>query len=682
MNELVARPDLKLSFGAERGGFVVQVQHGAAWTESPVSRPLEHLPVTETGADFLAGAGWRTQITLLAGGFLLETTLSVTAPVTLDPTMILWLGALDNLDDRQAHTWRQTILRAPTTNQNGLGGNDLPGGLLYDHASQTETICYFPPDRFAWAPHRFLDFSLREALVYRPQERYGFGLIANTPQPTFTLPAGEHRFAWWFTQRHRDQPPTAWEAQRTLIAALAPLLDPQPAPLPAAALPWRDLAQRTLADLESPNCWIDIAGQSGLRAYVRGSSALRRDEARGFELMTQLDVLWPLLLWREATGSPAADGVIERLRRTLPLFDRPQWQYVANNYPPRPGDSFMDTWYFLENALIKLPWVAYLTGDAALKRLFFQALHGARRLAHNTNYLFPLFADASDWQPRGSLLNVSVGGLYALGCILAAQLRAPDDADAASADLDEARRALRTLHALSPGQLTHEPQQLSFAAAAASYLAGIDAEPTWRSVADDFVALSLRMGYWGKDAAVAFYDPRGMFQACASLCYPAFKENVETILPWAELLRGESPHEATLAAFANLQRRHNHAFFDPYLPEPLRRGPCAYVPYEDLATAEFPHTAELGKELYGAGEVFWSALLFDALASVDQPDVLGLALDVPCAELRHIPSARRVLLYNPTPRTITCRVTTPTAAAAVTLPPQASARLLLSVKEG
>ncbi|MCC6801251.1 MAG: hypothetical protein IT319_00090, partial [Anaerolineae bacterium] len=96
----------------------------------------------------------------------------------------------------------------------------------------------------------------------------------------------------------------------------------------------------------------------------------------------------------------------------------------------------------------------------------------------------------------------------------------------------------------------------------------------------------------------------------------------------------------------NLQRQHNYAFFDPYLPEHLRRGPCPYIPYEDLETAEFRHTAKLGKELYGAGEVFWSALLFDALASTDDPDILCLCLEIPCAELRRIPSKRRCLLYN------------------------------------
>lgn len=148
-----------------------------------------------------------------------------------------------------------------------------------------------------------------------------------------------------------------------------------------------------------------------------------------------------------------------------------------------------------------------------------------------------------------------------------------------------------------------------------------------------------------------------MFQACASLAYPAYKENVEVLWPWAELLAAPEMRAALpaglMAAFANLQRCHNHAFFDPFLPEGMRRGPCPHIPYEDLATSEFAHTAVLGKELYGAGEVFWSALLFahpGFLAGLP-PDMLVMALDVPCLRF-DIPvsrAPRRWLVYNPRP---------------------------------
>lgn len=642
---------------------------------SALSRPVYGL--TPTWYDGLTMGGdeeshsWVSTLRQEHGGWWVETTLTVTRAVAIDPSMLLWLGELDHMDDRQAHTWRQAILRAPTTNQQGLGGNDLPACYVYDHARRVETICFYPPESFSWAPQRFYDFSAREVMQYRPTARYGVGLVANAPDPALTFAPGTYHLRWWFTQAIRDTVPSLWEAQRALIDAVTPLLDVRPRLMTPPA-DWAAIAKNTVEDLHDDACWNTDDGVTGLRAYVRGSSTVKRDEQRGFELMTQLDVLWPLLLWREATGSDRADAIAERLLATLPHFDRPAQHFVANGFPKRANDTFMDTWYFLENACIKLGWVAHLTGDAALKAMFESALTGAKMLFDNTRGLFPLFADASDWQPRQSVLNVSVGGLYAAGCVIAAQLFAQPRY------LDDAAAALSVLHQLPPHMLTHEPQQLSFAAAAARYLAANGRGDHWRTVAADFVRLSLRMGYWGADPAVPYYDPRGMFQACASLGYPAYKENVETILAWPELLRDDTGAlpASLMAAFANLQRVHNAAFFDPWLPKDLRRGPCPHIPYEDLSTAEFPHTAKLGKELYGAGEVFWSALLFDLAAHTSAPDVLALALDVPCLELRPIPSSgRMVLFYNPAPDYRTVTVTVRGTSHRIDLPPQEAYRL-------
>lgn len=575
-----------------------------------------------------------------------ETTFRATEALTLDPSMVLWLAELDDLNDRQAHTWRQTILRAPTTNQAGLGGNDLPAGYLYDHARRLETVVYFPPDSFAWAPRRFHEFSIREIFQFRPLPRYGFGLVLNTPAKPIAFAPGTHRLRWWFTQRMVENgPPSSWEAQKVLLEAIAPLLDVVPTLYPNAP-GWDAVAERTAVDLHAPACWIETEGVRGLRAYVKGSSAARRDQQRGFELMTQLDVLHPLLLWQRAHGSTVVDGLVADLLKTLPHFSLPEFDFVANGFPIGPTSTVMDTWYFLENALIKLPWVAFLTGDANLREMAAQAVRGASRLMEQSGGLTPLFADAADWHMRGSMLNAGAGGLYAAGAVIAAQLQdAPDH-------LERAWTVLQRIHRLPPAMLTHEPQQLAYGAAAAGYLADRGCGETARAIAGDLIRLSLRMGYWGRDPAVPFYDPRGMFQACASLSYPAYKENVETLLAWPELLANPANHAHLpvdlMAAFANLQRCHNYAFFDPWLPKEMRRGPCGYVPYEDLATAEFPHTAKLGKELYGAGEVFWSALLFDSYGHTDARDVLCLALDVPCLELRPAaPESRRFLLYNP-----------------------------------
>lgn len=683
-------------------GFTTELYENGTWRagSSAASRPVDALAPAQVTADGFAGVGdgftWVSRLSAAHGGVRVQTTVTVTQMATFAPSMVLWVAALDSLDDRQAHTWRQTVLRAPTVNAGGLGGNDLPACYLYDHATRTETICYWPPDAFAWTARRFCEWQMREVIRYRPDARYGLGLQPATPAATVTLESGTYRFEWWFTQRARAAIPTPWEAQQALIEAVAPLLDPTPR-LMADALPWREMAERTLADLHDDACWITVDGVTGLRAYVRDSSAVGRDKARGFELMTQLDVLYPLLVRARLTGDAPPDDLVDRLLATLPHFDRAMHDFVANGYPPRANDTFMDTWYFLENALIKLPWVAHLTGWESLKAMFRRALTGARQLAHQCNDVFPLFADAVDWQMRGSLLNPGVGGLYAAGCVMGWQLFGERDW------LDEAARALRTMHRLPPHLLTHEPQQLSFGAAAAAYLArelpstqpvslskrGLadpaEARDEWAAMVDDLVRLSLRMGYWGPDATAPQYDPRGMFQACASLCYPAYKENVETLLAWSELLRADSTVDVGLArlmaTFANLQRCHNYAFFDAWLPEGQRRGPCAFIPYEDVATAEFPYTATLGKELYGAGEVLWSALLFDALGQVDvdNADVLCMSLNVPTLNLNALADETRdFLIYNPAGTARQVTVTTPFGARDIALEPHGLSRLTVS----
>ncbi len=656
-------------------GFHVQTYHAGEWqdTTTAVSSAFGGLTPSEQTQTGYRGAGdgfeWESHFSPKYSGILIQTRLSVRKAVKLNPSMILWLHQLDDMEDRQAHTWRQTILRAPSLNATGLGGNDLPACYLYDHAGHTETICYYPPDQFAWTARRFGDFQMREVFRYHPDARYGLGLTPITTEAEFEFPVGEHHFEWWFTQKKRDTIPTAWEAQTALIEALDPHLDPTPT-LIDGAIPWSEMAKNTQSDLKEEACWLTVNGVKGLRAYVKGSSAVGRDHDRGFELMTQLDVLHPLLLWSHMSGHSADPLIVDRLLKTLPEFDRPLHHFVANGFPAKEDDTYMDTWYFLENALIKLPWVAHLTQNSTLQAMFLSALKGAQELAHHSNYIFPLFADAQDWKMRGGLLNPSVGGLYAAGCVLGWQITQDE------LWLQEASETLQTFHRLPTQSLTHEPQQLALGAAAAQYLANVDIPLKYTSkgsqIAVDLVQLSLRMGYWGRDANIDLYDPRGMFQACASLSYPAYKENVETLFTWPELLKAGQKSAFTpsltrlMAKFINLARCHNYAFFDPYLPEALRHGPCPYIPYEDLATSEFPHSATLGKELYGAGEVFWSALMFDALGTVQNaPDTLCLSLNIPMLDLSAVqptqqfrPEKLDFLVYNPTSQGKSITVTT------------------------
>jgi hypothetical protein len=52
-----------------------------------------------------------------------------------------------------------------------------------------------------------------------------------------------------------------------------------------------------------------------------------------------------------------------------------------------------------------------------------------------------------------------------------------------------------------------------------------------------------------------------MVQACASILYPAFKENVEAILPWTGVMKRGIVFEGLLR-FMDQQRRNNFYFFE------------------------------------------------------------------------------------------------------------------------
>jgi hypothetical protein len=79
----------------------------------------------------------------------------------------------------------------------------------------------------------------------------------------------------------------------------------------------------------------------------------------------------------------------------------------------------------------------------------------------------------------------------------------------------------------------------------------------------------------------------------------------------------------------------------------LRGG--SFIPLEDLGTLELGEgTGRLGREIYGAGEVFWMALLFDTLARADDPEICVVWLDVLNSWEAFPPSTLRLAVFNPT----------------------------------
>src|SRR5690349_20511237 len=91
------------------GGFVTFVKNGDQWlpTSTIINRPMAYLSPSTVEHDEITGRGdgyhWRAAAHEQAGGILWEITLHVERPTEINPSMILWLGNLDNMNDRQAH---------------------------------------------------------------------------------------------------------------------------------------------------------------------------------------------------------------------------------------------------------------------------------------------------------------------------------------------------------------------------------------------------------------------------------------------------------------------------------------------------------------------------------------------------------------------------------------------------
>jgi len=591
---------------------------------------------------------WQGSVAAESQGWIhIEVALEVLAEGYCRPELLLWLGAANTMYERQSATFRQTRLAGPTVNSQGLAGNDLPAVFFHDPTRRMQTMLYVPAEPFTWSPGRFLDYRC-DLCIDRIAMQYGVGLVRSSV-PGVLLP-GLQRFVWYIHQQAAATLPGEQEAQRMLIAALKPLLGTTSTPAPS----WQAIAAGTIRDLLTPgDMQLTVEGFLGHPAYVRDTSQIRPEDRRPrhLELMTQIDVVPPLALYLQLLPDPAADRHLAALIDTLPLFHQPDEHWFRNFYPGWGGVWVEDLWYFFENALIKLPWTAAITGQENLWTLFLDALAGATTLAHNVRYIFPLFAEVRSKTPFGSSTNYSVGGMYAYGHLLA-------HAHTGRAEhLEEAYAALATLNRLPLDRMWHEPQQLCFAAAAAALLSEQRSDPALAALAEELLATQLRMVYWD-DRSVRGDSITGMFQACASLLYPAFKENVESILPWPHLLRAGIGDAGLLLRVLNAQRRNNSAYFDAIRGT---EGVGRFIPYENLGTVELPREGQIGKEIYGAGEVFWLYLLFEALGRADDPDILICSLDLPdLGTLAHFPpDSRRFMLFNSAASARTASLTMP-----------------------
>jgi len=591
---------------------------------------------------------WRGDLRVIGhpSWFRFEITLDLPAPLMLqqhsrvEPQIILWLTSTSTMMEGQALSWRRVLLHQPTQNSLGTYGNDLPAVYLLDKNSGIETMMYFDMSVMDWMSFR----NLPRFLVYRctmtsrlepgHKERIGLGLVADQAAGNI-LPPGKVRFAYNMLQRPIHKLIDQREAVQRWMEALLPLFEER-LEWPLCATTWKSYAAGMVQDVQKKGAArIEVQDHTGLRAYVKSTSKLWKEPSDNFELMTLSDVLWPSLLYARLHPSPGFQELVESLLKSMPAFYVPKLGTISNSFIHGPTET-VDSWYYFENGLVKYSMIGQLAASRILTDNFLHAFDYAGKLASRYDCLFPIYYDTGNMKMSGAGTNYAVGGLYAWAGCLAHHMTGEPQA------LEAAKHAIQVLGNVPAERLFHEPQELAFGAMAAAHLGSVN-------VAHYLLYEQLRLFYWYSDPSQKNHDIRGMVQACASILYPAFKENVESILPWTAIMKRGIVFEGLLR-FMDQMRRNNFYFFQNcYRQE--KSNPLPYIPYENLATLELGgHTGSVGKEIYGSGEVIWMYLMFEALGTTNDRDLLLVNLDLPdIFDIREFPPRKlNFILFNPT----------------------------------
>jgi hypothetical protein len=507
---------------------------------------------------------------------------------------VIDLGIIDPLLFVQDLQWRELFIAGPTRSVVGTLSNDFPGLYYYDPRDQVEHILMFrgPIDwRFCKLDRRVVEGSDRKHHLL-------VGLFSDRKvDASVHVQHSEYKRTFLGGQIpiDRDAMPDQWEALGVLTRESFKLL-----PMPKAGEPydWETAAEQCLDTLKKKRRDRQMGmGKVTLpiffQSFESAESTYRPeplDEYQGTaELICQAGLASSLLSY-EKTGPKNSQAFKElglSLEKTLKYFYDADTGFFHNTYPPR-GDEWkravVDTWYTFHN-LFHVLRAARLARDKKLEKLVHDAVNRVISFVHACNYQIPLFAKLSkakeqglpnDASVIGCALNPSVLGMYAMVLVEAADAF-PEDARVYH---DEAMKALMLLRRWPWHQMFHQTIQLSWAAWAAHRLG----RPDWR---DDFARCLLLCCYRQDEYA-------GLFQGCAGLSYPAFRETVEAVSPWIEWLT--EAKELPLRMLLDLVLEKAQRF--------LSEGPHAGLPQEGLETREQPGAGAIGVAIYAAPQVF------------------------------------------------------------------------------
>jgi hypothetical protein len=444
-----------------------------------------------------------------------------------------------------------------------------------------------------------------------------------------TFPAGKQRFVYYITAAPRAETPSEQEAVQWLVERCLPLLPPR-SEWPSKATDWRDFSRRCAQDLMSDgHAWRRNGEGEYILNYVDAHSPAWREaiEARGrkFDMDQPCleSAIWsahPLSVLSHVTHEPLYKQLNERLLAFMDRLVRTGRTPLA----PASDDTPRGSWqhfYIIEQMF----QVARLRNDRALlAEIRREADEVIIPLTRKLSYLLPLTFG------KRSLVAVGAGDTHSLLGTYASLMLDLHEWTGEASYLEEAKQALRVNARLPVNTVHQEVFLLAMGVHVAARIATrhqADREE-FTSICRYLLAQTLRMLHWFDDRTTPetrAIHTLGMFQACATISYPALFENIEVFARIAPALKLLGADESLLRVFDHA-RKNNFYFFPQCLPDHYQ-GALKYVPLENIGILEGPPPTTVGAEIYGAGWTFRAHLLWEAFGHSRDRDVMLLNLD-------------------------------------------------------
>ena len=477
---------------------------------------------------------------------------------------------------RQSTQWHELIIAGPAANCAGHRGNSFPGIYCYNPATVTQWVV------MAAGPVDWSECSLGVSPRDGALELGLFSTGAIDQQVSLEV---------W---RSTIGQPSQWDAMETLITKSFALM---PLPRRPDYTPdWVELASLCRAGLTSKRWQHPLAKQLGGTAYHSMLDENKGQYARPkphIELIPQVSIA--RALHRATLNSLVEDGtaICQKLvKQVIPRFFNREVGVFENSHSgkgasnPMHENVVLETWYALSN-LSDILYLCEAFPTEDLRTLAMESVSTWIAIGRKVGYVWPLFLDVTTRESKGGKLNIAAGGLYANVMQSAARIL-PRRADELKT---EAAQALTVLRRFPVQQLFHQPEQLARAAESA-FLLGVE-DRSYEKMGNDFVCALLLMMY--RDPINA-----GLFEGCAGMMYPTFRESVASLMTLAAL--GDRAGELPIRSICELGLSTCHRFLKHYGAE--KDAAKTVLPIEGLGTIELPYAGSIGTALYAAGGVF------------------------------------------------------------------------------